>query len=84
MLRTRLSERSLAETAMRYASTVLCDEAFDLLLHMQQQVTGRVRIGLMVPLKENEPRFAMIDVAIHDPIVVASGAARPTLGESRC
>ena len=46
----------------------VCRKAFDLLLHMQQQVTGRVHIGLMVPLKENEPWFAMIFVAIHVPI----------------
>nr|WP_237352897.1 hypothetical protein [Rhizobium leguminosarum] len=46
----------------------MCCEAFDLLLHVQQQVTGRVRIGLMVPLKKNEPRLSIINGAIHVPI----------------
>ena len=46
----------------------MCCQALDLLLHVQQQVTGRVRIGLVVPLEKNEARFSMINLAVHVPI----------------
>ncbi len=34
-------------------------QAFDMLLHVQKQVAGSLRVGLVVPLEEDELRLAM-------------------------